>query len=155
MSAEQLSVRPATPADAEPIVRLIAELGYPGDPIGVKQRLMRALGAPDVTMYVAEAGGQVIGLASSHVFELLYRSQPQAHLTTLVVSFEHRRRGAGAALVAAIERDARERGCSRLELTTRRERRGVLPFYAALGFNPRPHRLVKQLVEDEPKYVTA
>lgn len=56
------------------------------------------------------------------------------------------RRGAlGTALIEAVEAIARERGCFRLELTTRPSRAEALAFYAALGFTERPYRLVKAL----------
>jgi hypothetical protein len=41
-----------------------------------------------------------------------------------------------------------ERGCSRVELTTRPGRADALSFYEACGFEDRPHRLAKRLGED-------
>ena len=97
---------------------------------------------------VREVDGQLAGLATFHVFELVYRRLPHCRLTALVVDQRHRRRGVGALLVEAVEGEARRRGCSRVELTTRPGRGEAMPFYTALGYVERPHRLLKAFPDD-------
>jgi GNAT superfamily N-acetyltransferase len=94
---------------------------------------------------VAEVGGRSIGFASFHVFELIYRPQPQARLTALAVHPSHRRLGVGGALVGAVEDAARKRGCFRIEVTTRIDSRQARAFYHALGYQERPVRFAKGL----------
>ncbi len=142
---DQLSVRPARVEDSDAVALLVAQLGYPTNREEVRRRLTRLLEASDVGVLVADRDGEVVGAASFHFFELLYRPRPQCRITALVVGSDHRRGGIGTALVEAVERAAREHGCWRLELTTRPERPEAMPFYTVLGFSERRHRLVKPL----------
>ena len=131
--------------DAPAIAPLLAQLGYPTDPRAVTPRLERLLHVEDTGAVVAELRDRVIGLASYQLTEVIYRPLPQCRLTALVVDGEHRRRGVARALVAAIESIASSRGCFRIEVTTQPSRTDALGLYAALGFEPRPERLVKAL----------
>jgi ribosomal protein S18 acetylase RimI-like enzyme len=140
-----LSVRSANPHDSAAIAPLLAELGYPAQPHEVGGRLERMSVLADAGVLVAEAEGQVIGVAAYQIIPVLERPRPKCHISALVVAGAHRRRRAGGALVAAIERIARERGCFRLELTTRADRLEAFRFYTAVGFVERPRRLVKSL----------
>lgn len=138
-------IRPATLSDGAALVPLLEQLGYPTPLTELGPRLAGLLGAPDTGALVAESDQRVVGLATFHVFSLIYRPLPHCRLTALVVSPDHRRRGIGAALVRAVEGIAIERGCFRLELTTQPGRDDAVAFYAAMGFAERPHRLVKAL----------
>jgi GNAT superfamily N-acetyltransferase len=144
-SPDGLSIRLATAGDGDCLPVLLEQLGYPTSADEARRRLERQLDATEAEVLVAEADGEIVGLASFYFLELLYRARPQCRITALVVRSDHRRRGTGRALMRAIERAARERGCFRLELTTRPDRPGALPFYRALGFTERPRRLVKAL----------
>ena len=138
-------IRPAVVADAAAITPLLGQLGYPAEPEAVAPRLERLLGAADAGAIVADFEDRVIGLAAYQVIELIYRPLPQCRLTALVVDAEHRRRGAATVLVAEIESLARARSCFRIEVTTQPLRADALLLYAALGFQPRPVRLVKPI----------
>lgn len=144
-NGNELSIRRVRMTDCESISPLLAQLGYPTDADEVRTRLARLLAIPEVGVLVGETAGHVVGLASFHMLELLYRPRPQCRITALVVCARHRRQGTGAELVNEIERIARERDCFRIELTTRHERGEALPFYTSLGFMERRRRLVKSL----------
>lgn len=140
------TIRRARVADSQKLVPLLEQLGYPASTSEVRGRLERLLARPDGDVLVAVVRDtDIAGVGSFQVIELLERPRPQCRITALVVDARHRRRGVGAALVQAIARAARERGCFRLELTTRPTRAEALPFYTALGFTVRPHRLVLEL----------
>jgi ribosomal protein S18 acetylase RimI-like enzyme len=79
------------------------------------------------------------------VFDLIYRPRPHCRVTALAVRSDRRRQGVARALLEAVETIARERGCFRVELTTRPDRDDALRFYEACGFAERPRRLVKPL----------
>lgn len=143
-------IRDATAADAESLPALLDQLGYATSVAEVRARFERLLATPKGGVLVAESAGTVVGLASFHIFDLIYRPRPQCRLTALVVDSHHRRNGVGAALVAAVEQVAREHDCYRLELTTRPGRGEAVSFYTALGFSERPHRFVKMLGGDQP-----
>jgi GNAT superfamily N-acetyltransferase len=138
-------IRPAQVGDAAAIAPLLGELGYPTDPAAVPARLQSLLDGPDTGVLVAERGGRVIGLAAYQLTTLLYSSQPSCRLTALVVDGRNRGRGAAKALVSEVEAIARQNGCFRVEVTTRPSRSEALLAYGALGFQRRPHRLVKTL----------
>jgi len=80
-------------------------------------------------LWVALAGDVPIGFA--HV-EMLARDLP--HLEEIDVHPLHGRRGVGTALVKAVCAWACEAGYAQLTLTTFREVRWNMPFYARLGF---------------------
>jgi ribosomal protein S18 acetylase RimI-like enzyme len=140
-----LGVRAADTGDAKAIAPLLGELGYPADPEEVRRRLDRLLTRPNGGVLVAEVAGEVVGVASYQVIDLLERAKPHCRITALVTASEHRRRGAATALLRAIESAARAAGCFRLEVTTRPERTEALRFYTAHDFHERPRRLVKAL----------
>jgi len=87
----------------------------------------------------------VVAVLAYQLIDSLERERPQCRITTLVTDAATRRRGAARALVAAVEEIAVERGCRRLEVTTRPEREEALAFYTQAGFEERPRRLVKPL----------
>jgi GNAT superfamily N-acetyltransferase len=138
-------IRPATANDAAKIAGLLAVLGYVASREDVGRRLERLLGRPDRGVLLAEGDGGPIALASYQIIDLLEREKPQCRVTALVTDHAHRRQGAATALIGAVESIARDRGCFRLEVTTRPRRAGALEFYATHGFNERPYRLVKPL----------
>ena len=142
---EALRVRSAVLSDAADISDLLEALGYRASPDEIRPRLGRVLGRSDGGVLVAESANNMVALASYQLIDLLERGQPQCRVTALVTHREHRRRGVARALIAQVESIARERGCFRLEVTTRPERADALDFYAELGFRERPHRLVKYL----------
>jgi GNAT superfamily N-acetyltransferase len=138
-------IRLARLSDAEPIARLLDELGYPTSEDEARARLERVLVRDDGGVLVAELGDEVVGVAAYQLGVLLERARPQCRLTTLVVGAGHRRRGVAHALVQSVESAARDAGCFRVEVTTHPERTDALAFYEAAGFAPRPHRLIKRL----------
>ncbi len=85
------------------------------------------------------------GVAAYQLMDLLERSEPQCRTTALVVRAHERRRDLARTLMAAIESLATERGCFRLEVTTRAQRPAATDFCRALGFHERPRRLIKPL----------
>jgi GNAT superfamily N-acetyltransferase len=144
-SKDRLSIRPGRLTDATAVAPLLAELGYPAAVPDVRERLARVLERGDGGVLVAEIGDHTVALASYQIMDLLERARPQCRITAMVVHEDERRRGVGSALIEAIESAARERGCFRLEVTTQPQRDDALGLYAALGFQERPHRLVKRL----------
>jgi GNAT superfamily N-acetyltransferase len=138
-------VRAARSGDAAALAALLGELDYPTDPGAVERRLAALEVEGDGAALVAVDGDGVAGVVAYDLFRPLERDRRQCRITTLVVDPGHRRRGAAAGLLAAVEAVARERGCFRLEVTTRPERVEALAFYEANGFEERPRRLVKPL----------
>lgn len=127
-----LTVRAAEPRDAEAIAALLGQLGYPVDGAAVAPRLER-LGIVGDTVAVAELDGKVVGLAHLQVSPALEHDRPAAKVGALVVDDSSRRRGVGKALVAALEEEARSRGCGLFYLTTSEGRDDAHAFYEQMG----------------------
>jgi GNAT superfamily N-acetyltransferase len=79
---------------------------------------------------VAKADGEPIGTCLLAESEIEPNHDVSPWLAGLFVVPEHRRKGAGAVLVRAIEHQARQRGFSRLHLYTT----DAVGFYARLGW---------------------
>jgi len=139
-------IRAARASDAAAFAVLLGDLGYPTDERDAAVQLGRLLNRDDagVLLYDEDDGGPA-GLIAYHVFDLVYRPRPQCRITALAVRADRRRRGIARALVDAVEAIALERGCFRVELTTRPGRDDALSFYEACGFEERPYRLAKRL----------
>ena len=80
---------------------------------------------------VAKADEELIGTCLLVESEIEPNHDVSPWLAGLFVVSEHRRKGAGAVLVRAIEDQARQRGFSRLYLYTT----GAVGFYARLGWS--------------------
>lgn len=114
----------AVPADADAI-RALEGLTDP------TRRLLAAdLRRDDRVVLVARTGGHVVGVATVNV------ATDEAHLLDLAVAVDHRRRGIGARLVAAVREVARdERGATAMTLEVRAGNAPARSLYRRLGFD--------------------
>jgi N-acetylglutamate synthase-like GNAT family acetyltransferase len=140
-----MRIRDARPDDAEALAALIGQLGYPSSAEAVARRLAQLDASEADSVVVAETDGEVVGLASLHTSLSVEYDEPAAKLSAIVVDESHRRRGIGEALVAAMEAEARERGCCLLFLTTAARRADAHDFYRRLGFEETGLRFAKPL----------
>jgi GNAT superfamily N-acetyltransferase len=90
------------------------------------------LGDPAVTLLVARAEGRIAGTASVVVFRT--PDGVQARLEDVVVDEQARGAGLGQALVEAAVEVARERGASRISLTSASWRESANRLYVRAGF---------------------
>ena len=102
-------------------------------------------------MLVAETGNRVVGfLALTFEADGVYvrpERRAHAHITELAVDAACRRQGIGAALLAAAERIAVERGHSRLTVSVMAGNREAEAAYARQGFSLLAHDLEKRIGE--------
>jgi GNAT superfamily N-acetyltransferase len=140
-----VEIRHGAVADAAAIAPLLAQLGYPASVEQVERRLERLARSEADILLVAEAAGDVVGLASLHVSLALEYDGDAGKLSAIVVDERHRGRGIARALVEAIEREARRRSCILLFLTTAERRSDAHAFYRALGFEETGRRFAKRL----------
>lgn len=97
----------------------------------------RMLAAEDLTVYVADVGGEVAGTVSTAVVPTLgYGCRPTAFLEAMVVAEAHRRRGIGRALVGHALDELRAAGCGKVQLLTHKRHAddGAHDLYRACGF---------------------
>lgn len=147
-------VRPAVPADAPAIARLLAEgtrTPQAEDPtaperyVEATERIRRSNG----DVLVADYGGEVAGVCEVLLLEHLQHAGGKvAEVESVHVNEAHRRLGVGAALLTAAVGWAAEKGCYRVQLTSHEDRGDAHRFYASLGFVP-SHVGFKLVLDDE------
>jgi amino-acid N-acetyltransferase len=129
----ELTIRPATPTDAEAIARLnLAHDDLRATPAHIADFI--ATRAHYERPYVAERDGTVVGMACLRLLPCLCDSTPYAELTELSVHPDHQRQGVGRALVRHIEAEARALGAAELVLITAWRNTRAHAFYHALGY---------------------
>lgn len=145
MSGSGLLIRDARREDAAALVELLDQLGYPASAGAVTRRVERLAASAADHLVVAELDGRVVGLAALHVSSSVEHDEDAGKLSAMIVDEAYRRRGIGEALVVAIEREARTRGCRLLFLTTAEHRKDAHEFYRRVGFEETGRRFAKPL----------
>lgn len=130
-----MRIRPARDTDAAVVNELLHQLGYPQDDVAATAaRIEKWAQDPESAAYVAEADGEVLGVAAVHVCPFFERSGSWARLVALVVSDRARRTGVGGQLVAEAESFAASHGCVRMEVTSADRRDDAHAFYRGHGY---------------------
>jgi len=138
-AAPGVAVRPATPDDIPQIYDLIVALAvYEREPdavTGTHEMLADALfgSRPSAEALIAEADGEVAGFAIFHGTFSTWECEPGIWLEDLFVPEDHRRSGAGFALLSHLAKLALDRGCPRLEWHALDWNELALGFYERLG----------------------
>ena len=84
---------------------------------------------------VAEVDGEVVGVVQVIIFPHFQHAGGWCcEIESVHVRSDRRSRGIGAQLLLAAEELARERGCYRIQLTSRNERADAHRFYLANGY---------------------
>jgi GNAT superfamily N-acetyltransferase len=135
-------IRPATPADTPAIcglIRGLAEYERLSHVVALDENRLRAhlFGPrPFAEVLLAEEAGEVVGFALFFAHYSTFRGQANLYLEDLFVRPEHRGKGHGKALLAALARLALERGCGWLQWLVLDWNEPALRFYRALGAAP-------------------
>jgi len=139
--AVDLTLRPATPADLDALVRLLEvlftlEADFRPDPEKQRRGLSLLLADPArAAVVVAEREGRVVGMVTAQLVVSTAEGAPSALVEDLVVEAAARGAGAGRRLLGAIEAWARARGATRLQLLADRDNTPALRFYARCGWS--------------------
>jgi len=132
-------IRPAGPGDVDRIYELIIELAtYERSADKVEstvEDLRAALCAPEPALFghVAEAGGQIVGLALWFVNYSTWSGKHGIYLEDLYVRPEMRGAGTGKALLATLASICVQRGYKRLEWWVLDWNTPAIGFYESLG----------------------
>jgi GNAT superfamily N-acetyltransferase len=154
---EGLTVRPATPNDAQAILRLVRGLAdyeklTPPD-ANAEARLVRDMftNPPRIQAFIGECDGVPAGYA--FVFETYssFLALPTLYLEDIFVLPEFRKRKLGLALFTAMVSEAHRRGCGRMEWSVLDWNKLAIDFYERLGAQHlkewRVYRLVRTDME--------
>jgi GNAT superfamily N-acetyltransferase len=142
-----VTVRPARLTDTSAIAELWRALRWfshineepKSDTEGRIARQLELCFADDSHMVlVAENGdGAFTGFVSVHWLPYLFLTGPEGYVTELFVVESERGKGIGRRLLDEVSKRAIERGCSRLQLVTGKDRDSY-KFYHKLGWKERP-----------------
>ena len=132
--AATVTVRAATPADAERFATLLTDEGYPAGPSDLAARIER-FSTDESHVIAAEAAGEVIGFIAFHVMPRFETDERFARIIALVVDPGVRERGIGRQLMAEAERVALEAGASFLEVTAGHHRPEARKLFESMGYD--------------------
>ena len=127
-------IRLARAADAERIVDLVRQLAISGDASAITAGFVRlALERPEMTLYVAERSGRVLGVMSLSERASLCHAASSCTIEELVVDEGARGQGIGSALVLRAIEHARARGSAELSVSTMPDNAAALRLYRRHG----------------------
>ncbi len=146
--ADAITIRAATRGDAPVLCELLRQLGYPAEESEIPGRLEALANFPCAAAFVGTNGyGEVIGLATAHLFPSIHDNDPVAWLTTLVVLEDVRGAGIGSALVRYVEQWATRNGAKRISVTSGAQRTATHEFYLRRDYEKTGLRFTKKLGE--------
>jgi GNAT superfamily N-acetyltransferase len=132
-TTERIKIRMARASDAAPLAELSGELGYPATEKEIRARLAQLKPKALHAVFVANAGGAIIGWI--HVSRnYLLETPVRAEVNGLVVSSTARSQGAGKALLAAAEDWARKQKCVGMSVRSNVIRERAHGFYLREGY---------------------
>jgi GNAT superfamily N-acetyltransferase len=142
-SDRQPIIRPAEGRDADAVFALARELAitFAVDRPGFDHGFAAIAAAPGTHLLVADLDGAVCGYLLGFVHPTFYANGPVAWVEELMVDETVRRRGVGAALMAAFEDEALADGARLVALATTR----AAAFYTAIGYDRRAEYFRKHL----------
>jgi GNAT superfamily N-acetyltransferase len=133
-----LNIRPATPSDAATIAKLVQELAdyekLLHEAKASPEDFLRELESdqPVIRVLIAEWDGQPAGFALYFFNFSTFVGRPGLYLEDLFVRPALRSHGIGRALLRALARIARDRGCGRMEWAVLDWNEPALKFYKSL-----------------------
>jgi len=136
---ERCTVRAARTTDVERMVGLLdllftMEADFRPDPTRQRQGLILLLGDERARVLVAEGADGVVGMCTGQLVVSTAEGGPALLVEDVVVDPDHRGRGIGRALLAALADWASSRGVRRLQLLADGNNGPALAFYDRLGW---------------------
>lgn len=156
-----LAIRPATRADADTIASLVRELAdyekLLHEARATPADFARELDAPNPVIHVliAEWNGEPAGFALYFYNFSTFVGRSGIYLEDLFVRPAHRKHGIGRALLRALARIARDRGCGRMEWAVLDWNEPALRFYRSLDARPMKEWIVHRLTPPEIERLAA
>lgn len=138
-------IRSATVDDAEPVGKLITELGYPTTTAEMTDRLAAILNDPSYVTLVAVQDANVLGVAGARLGRYYEKDGIYSQLVVLAVSSTARGLGIGRQLVEAIERWSAGKGTREVFVNSGFHRGDAHRFYERCGYSRTGFRFVKRL----------
>ncbi|MDH5297935.1 MAG: GNAT family N-acetyltransferase [Desulfobulbaceae bacterium] len=139
MTGPSVTIRAATPADVDDLVRLLAllfamETDFAVDEARQRRGLAMLLASSQAVVLVAEAEGRVVGMCSGQLTISTAEGGPALLVEDMVVHAQWRGGGIGRQLLEEIGSWAVRHGATRLQLLADRDNRAGLDFYQSIGW---------------------
>jgi GNAT superfamily N-acetyltransferase len=144
MSTE-IVIRNARSDDAEALIVLLTELGYPQDSSFVISKLREFSERGSAKAFVAEESGDVLGFLSFDSHTAFHQKGRIGTITAMCVLESARGRGIGRQLIEHTEHVAKEAGCVRIAVASGVQRLETHQFYLNLGYEEKTKRFIKEL----------
>jgi GNAT superfamily N-acetyltransferase len=161
MSDAPLVIRDATPADVPLLMTLIRELAdyekLGHELLATEELMERALfgSPPSAEALIAEQGGEAVGYALFYSTFSTFLAIQGIWLEDLYVRPDHRKAGAGRALLASVAARLRERGGERLEWAALDWNELALGFYRGLGAKAMNEWITHRLIGEDLQALAA
>ena len=136
---EQVTIRPATPADGDAFLALVDALADyerldPPDSDARRRLLNDAFGErPRISVFLAELERRAVAYAIVLETYSSFLALPTLYLEDIFVVPEARRHGVGRAMFTALAAEAVRRGCGRMEWVVLDWNQAAVDFYARFG----------------------
>ncbi len=138
-----VSVRKALPSDEEVLYGMLCDLESEVLPRGSFATVYHSnLGNEKIGYFIAELGGEAIGMVSCHVQLLLHHAAAVGEIQEMYVDPALRSQGIGKALVRAVQDFAEQLGAHQVEVTSNKLRNDTHRFYEREGFLKSHDKLV-------------
>ncbi len=138
----RVKIRCARAQDAKEVAKLLREeMEISVSAADIAHALTRLCVNPRHRVFVAEAEGEVVGVAHLCDCDSPLFSKPMALLTVIAVKKTHRRAGIGSALLARARKLAAESGAGGILLASHEMQTGAHAFFKACGFTSRRRAL--------------
>jgi len=134
---DDTNIRAAEPRDLPSVVGLVRALAdfekLPGPDEAAARRLIDDFAAGRYSLFVAEAGGDIVGYALYFFTYSTFLARPSLYLEDLFVHPSARGRGVGERFMRVLANEAERRGCGRFEWTVLDWNVDAQKFYRRLG----------------------
>jgi len=163
-----MEIRLATQADFEQVgvvfaeenqfhAELVPEIIQVAEPIMTHKWYDDVLGDPDKTLFVAELGKEIVGVAlvvlKNNSDDPIFTKRRYIYIDEIAVAAAHRGQGIGRALMERIHRWGRAQGITEFELQVWERNDQAIGFYEKLGYQKWRRTLL--FVGDEEVRLTA
>jgi len=141
---DKFIIRKAQKEDANPVSKLLMQLGYDTPPLSVEEMILN-LSSDNNEIYVCILKGKVIAVMSIIFFDYFPSAQKLCRITALVVDEEVRGSGIGSKLINYAKSVALSKKCSVLEVTTSSRREQTQKYYKSIGFKKTSYKYILEI----------
>jgi len=158
-----IEIRSVTEADFEQVgyifaeenrfhAELVPEIIQIADPIMTQEWFDDVLNDPSKTLFVAEMGTDVVGVALVELRnsgdDPIFRQRRYTHINEVAVTASHRGQGVGRLLMERIHQWSRAQGIAEIELQVWASNGQAISFYEKLGYQMW-RRTMRCIIDDQ------